>query len=175
MATEWIAIGIVRRAVGLDGRCGIEAFGNTVTALQPPCTVRIGRDIEGSRSVVVEEIDARPGGYQCRFEGIDERTLAEQLRGSLIFIENGALPALGANEFYHYELNAMQVFGDASDQLIGTVVEVHNLPSMDTIEVALTKGGSVMLPFSAQAIERIDTEKKRITVHESFVEELLEL
>jgi 16S rRNA processing protein RimM len=174
MATEWIAIGIVRRAVGLNGRCGAEAFGNTLSSLEIPCAIRIGMEIESARSLFLEEMDARPGGYLCRFQGVDDRTAAEQLRGSLIFVENDALPELRNNEFYHHELREMQVFGDASGEMLGTVLEVYNLPSMDTIEVALSKGGSVMLPFSAQAIGRIDTEKKRIIVHESFVEELLE-
>jgi ribosomal 30S subunit maturation factor RimM len=68
----------------------------------------------------------------------------------------------------------MQVYGDTSKALLGSVQEVHNLPSMDCLEVALLKGGSVMLPFSGQAIERVDEGTKRIIVRESFVEELLE-
>ena len=174
MATEWIAIGIVRRAVGLDGRCGIEAFGTTMASLDPPCSIKLGRDIETARDVRMEEIDSKPGGYQCRFQGIDDRTAAEPLRGSLLFIEGSALPALKGNEFYHHELIGMPVFGDAGGGLLGSVVEVHNLPSVDTIEVALAKGGSVMVPLSGQAIVSIDTKEKRIVVSESFIEELLE-
>jgi 16S rRNA processing protein RimM len=174
MAKEWIAIGIVRRAVGLDGRCGIEAFGTTMASLDPPCSIRLGRDIESARNVQIEEIDFRPGGYQCRFQGIDDRTAAEPLRGSLLFIEGSALPALEGNEFYHHELIDMPVFGDAGCGLLGRVVEVHNLPSVDTIEVALVKGGAIMVPFSGQAIVSIDTKEKKVVVSESFIEELLE-
>jgi 16S rRNA processing protein RimM len=174
MSEELIAIGRVVRAVGLNGRCGIETFGKGFASLTAPCPVRLGRDAESVRESVITEIDSRPGGYQCLFEGIGDRSAAEVLRGMLIFIEGGALPSLGKNEFYQHDLRQMQVYGDTSKALLGSVQEVHNLPSMDCLEVALLKGGSVMLPFSGQAIERVDEGTKRIIVRESFVEELLE-
>ena len=174
MSQEWIAIGKIMRAVGLDGWCGIETFGRGFASLTAPCPVRLGRDSEGAREIVITMIDSRPVGCQCRFEGIDDRNAAELLRGMLVFIESGSLPGLAKNEFYQHDLKEMQLYGDASGALLGTVQEVHNFPSMDCLEVALVKGRSVMLPFSEQAIERIDEGTKRIIVRESFVEELLE-
>jgi 16S rRNA processing protein RimM len=174
MPQEWIAIGKVVRAVGLNGWCGIETFGKGFASLTAPCSVRLGRDSDGARESVIKMIDSRPGGYQCWFEGIDDRNAAEPLQGMLIFIERQSLPGLGKNEFYQHDLKEMQLYGDTSGALLGSVQEVHNFPSMDCLEVALVKGGSVMLPFSEQAIERIDKETKRIVVRESFVEELLE-
>ena len=173
MATEWIAIGKVARAVGLNGRCGIETFGKGFVSLTAPCLVRLGRDTEGAREMAIAEIDQRQSGCQCRFEGIVDRNAAELLRGMFVFVESGSLPGLAKNEFYQHDLKEMQLYGDTSGSLLGTVLEVHNLPSMDCLDVALVKGGSVMLPFSAQAIERIDSGTKRIIVRESFVEELL--
>jgi 16S rRNA processing protein RimM len=174
MATEWIAIGKVARAVGLKGRCAIETFGKGFVSLVAPCPVRLGRDSGNARDMAIAEIDSRQTGCQCRFEGIDDRTAAELLRGMFVFVESGSLPALAENEFYQHDLREMQLYGDTSGALLGTVREVHNLPSMDCLDVELVKGGSVLLPFSAQAIERIDGGTKRIIVRESFVEELLE-
>jgi 16S rRNA processing protein RimM len=174
MSMEWIAIGKVARAVGLNGRCGIETFGKGFPSLAAPCLVRLGRDSEGARDMTIAEIDPRQGRCQCRFEKIEDRNAAELLRGMLVFVESGSLPGLAENEFYQHDLKEMRLYGDTSGAFLGTVLEVHNLPSMDCLDVALVKGGSVMLPFSAQAIERIDGGTKRIIVRESFVEELLE-
>jgi 16S rRNA processing protein RimM len=173
MSTEWIAIGKVVRAVGLNGRCGIETFGKGFVSLVVPCPVRLGPDSEGARDMAIAEIDSRQNGCQCRFEGIDDRNAAELLRGMLIFVGSGSLPALAENEFYQQDLKEMQVYGDTSGALLGTVREVHNLPSLDCLDVTLVKGGSVMLPFSAQAIERVDGGMKRIIVRESCVEVML--
>jgi 16S rRNA processing protein RimM len=174
MPAEWIAIGKIMRAVGLDGKCGIEAFGKSFAALVPPCVVRIGRKNDDGRDAVIEMIDEQPGGYQCRFKDVADRSAAELLRGMMILVDRQSLPARATNEYYYYELKEMQVFDDRDGALLGRVAEVQAMPSMDTIEVALVKGGSVILPFSAQAIERIDTDAKRVVIRGSFLQELLE-
>jgi 16S rRNA processing protein RimM len=174
MPNEWIAIGCIRRPVGLDGVCAIEAFGSTFSTLKPPCTVYIGSNAAGAESSVIETIVLRPGGYQCRFRGKEDRTSIEGMRGKVIYIEDDALPGLSGNEFYHFELMDSAVFEDAGGTCIGKVIEVHNFPSMDTLEVLPENGESIMVPLSAQAIIGIDKQGKRITVRQSFIEELLQ-
>jgi 16S rRNA processing protein RimM len=174
MPKEWIAIGCIRRPVGLDGSCAIEAFGATFGMLKPPCPVFIGINAAAAESITVEKIVLRPGGYQCRFEGKDDRTAIEGMRGKVIYIESEALPGLNGNEFYHFELMDMAVYEDVGGTCIGQVIEVHNFPSMDTLEVKPENGESIMVPLSSQAIAGIDKPGKRITVRQSFIEELLQ-
>lgn len=171
---EWIAIAVVRRPVGLKGFCAVETFGGTLAALQPPCDVRIGKDITGAGGMIIEEIVSMPNGHRCRFSGKSDRTAVEGLRGSLIFIEKKALPGLGSGSFYQFELKGAGVYSDSGGARIGTVVEVHNFPSSDTLEVEREGGGCLMLPFLDQAVAAVDTAGRRITVRQSFVEELLE-
>ena len=171
---EWIAIGIVRRPVGLAGFCAIEPFGATLTALRPPCGVRIGKDIDIAESVVLEEIVLLPNGCRCRFGTKTDRTAVEGLRGSFIYIKEDLLPRPGAGSYYHFELKGAGVFSDRDGSRIGTVVEVHNYPSSDTLEVERDGGDSLLLPLSDQAIAAIDSAGRRITVRQSFVEELLQ-
>ena len=171
---ELIAIGIVRRPVGLNGFCSIEAFGATFAALETPCAVLIGKDEAHTESIELREIAVRGDGYQIRFEGKNDRESVDGLRGLYIYVEDAAVPELPGNEFYHYELKGMEVISDTAGTSIGTVIEVHNLPSMDTLEVAMKNGPSILLPLSEQAVVAIDKAGKRITVRQSFVEELLE-
>jgi 16S rRNA processing protein RimM len=160
---EWIAIGIIRRPIGLRGFCAIEPFGASFGALEPPCNVRIGKNSEEAECAEIEEIVRRPRGYHCRFTGRIDRTAVEGLRGALLFIEVETLPKLRNNEFYHFELKGMAVHADGTGACLGTVADVHNFPSMDTLEVVLEQGGeTLMLPLMDQAI-----------VHQQFVEELL--
>lgn len=174
MPTELIAIGIIKRPVGLDGSCAIEAFGANFSSLKPPCAVFVGSSAAAVERSTIEKIVHRPGGYQCRFEGRGDRTAIEGMRGKVIYIENETLSALKENEFYHFELIDMDVFEDVGGTCIGKVIEVHNFPSMDTLEVKPENGESIMMPLSAQAIARIDKPGKRITVFKSFIEELLQ-
>jgi 16S rRNA processing protein RimM len=173
MHTELIAIGIIRRPVGLDGFCALEAFGETFGTLKTPCAVFMGKDATAAESVTISTIVLRPGGYQCRFEGKDDRTAIEGLRGRVVYIESESLPGLKGNEYYHFDLLGMAVCEDVGGTCIGRVIEVHNFPSMDTLEVMPEKGESIMIPLSGPAIAGIDKQSKRITVRQSFIEELL--
>jgi 16S rRNA processing protein RimM len=169
-----IAIGIIGRPVGLEGFCAVEALGATLAALKPPCAVLVGKDPNGAESAALEEIVARGGGYQCRFAGMGDREAVGKLRGAYLFIEENALPPLPENTFYHDELKGMEVCSDIDGKHLGTVIEVHNLPSADTLEVRLEDGASILLPLLEQAVVAIERAGRRITVRQSFVEELLE-
>jgi len=133
----------------------------------------MGKDIAGAEGMIIEELVFLPNGCRCRFGAKNEREAVEGLRGHYIFIEQKTLPELRGNSFYHFELKGMEVYADMSGNRIGTVIEVHNFPSTDTIEVERTGADSLMLPLSDQAIIAIDNVERRITVRQSFVEELL--
>lgn len=173
MSTEWIAIAVIKRPVGLEGFCAVEPFGETFVSLAPPCTVRIGREIGSATDVELSEIMPLPKEYRCRFSGKNDRDAVEGLRGMLVFVDNEALPRRNDREFYHFELVGMEVFADEGSGRIGIVAEVYNYPSADTIEVKRERAESVMVPLSEQAIVSIDRAAKRITVRRTFIEELL--
>ena len=134
-----------------------------------------GSPRQGSENTVeaeIGEIVSLPKEYRCRFSGKSDRTAAEGLRGALIFTEADSCQPRG-NEFYHFELIGMAVLGDITNAAPWHRYRVHNFPSIDTVEVKLDAGATVLLPLSMQAILTIDRRAKRITVRESFIEELL--
>ena len=170
---EWIAVAVVRRPVGLEGFCAIEPFGKTFSSLEPPCSVRIGKESEGAAEAEIAEIVSLPKEYRVRFSGKKDRTSVEGLRGALVFVLEANLPVHPDDEFYHFELKGMEVIGDNVGERLGIVDEVYNFPSVDTIEVKLDGGGTVLLPLSKQAVVEIDRSSKRMVVRQSFLKELL--
>ncbi len=64
----------------------------------------------------------------AKIDGVDDRTAAELLRGTELFVDRAALPAPGANEYYHVDLIGMKV-GD------NTVVAIHNFGAGDILEL----------------------------------------
>jgi 16S rRNA processing protein RimM len=172
MQGEWIAIAVVKRPIGLEGFCAVEPFGETFSALPTPCTVRFGTDL--ARTATITEIVALPKEHRCRFAEVLDCTAAEAFRGQQLFIEREELPQQETGRFYHFELTGLAVFGDEGGDRIGTVIDVHNFPSVDTLEVKLEKGGTVLLPLLNVAIVAIDRIAGRITARESFIEELID-
>lgn len=172
MPDELIAIAKLLRPVGLDGLCAVESFGKTLELLEIPFEVRVGLNGDETQKVLIEEIQSRPKGFICRFKGINNLQSAEQLKGYLIFIDTQQLPSLGTEEFYHFELKGMTVFSD-SNQRIGVVVDVHNYPTTDSLEVKRNNGELILLPMNKDSIVTIEKEEHRIVVKQDFLEELL--
>jgi 16S rRNA processing protein RimM len=174
MQQDWIAIAVVKRPVGLEGFCAVEAFGDTFSALTTPCSVLRGKNLESASDATVTEIVALPKEFRCRFADAPDRTAAEALRGQRLFIGQEMLPKREPGRFYHYELKGLAVFGDEDDSQIGTVIEVHNFPSVDTLEVKLEAGPTVLLPLMDLAIASIDSAAGRIVARQTYIREILD-
>lgn len=168
-----VAIAIIKRAVGLDGWCGVSPHGETFGRLKAPAAVQIGEDERRIREAVIEKIALRQQNYSALFDIARDRTAAETLSGLNIYIREDQLPALGDGEFYHFRLKGMSVISELSGGKIGTVKDTVNLPSMDALEVVLTNGSDIIIPYNEQAVVKVDEEGKTITVSDSYIEELL--
>ncbi|MDG5816572.1 ribosome maturation factor RimM [Chitinispirillales bacterium ANBcel5] len=170
---ECVIIAKVGRAVGLKGYCMVEPTGTTFFHLEPPFEVFVGWKQSSARPMVIEEIRERPKGKMCRFEGIEDRTAVEQLTNKWIYLSSSQLPKLEAGDYYHFELEGLNVVSDSSAETVGKVLEVVNLPSMDALEVRLVDGCTVLVPYNEQAIRSVDTNASQVVVRWAFIEELL--
>jgi len=170
---DLVAIAIIKRAVGLDGCCGAAPYGETLGRLKTPVTVYIGDDERRAREVTLVEVVQRPQGYTARFSGVSDRTAAEQIQGQNVYIQESKLPTLGDGQYYHFHLKGMTAVSESSGEKIGVVRDSVNLPSTDALEILLTNGHDVIIPYNEQAVVRVDEEKKLIVLSDSYIEELL--
>lgn len=171
MSSEWIAVGRVIHAVGLEGDCAVDAFGTTLELIETPCQVMARKMGEDIREFTLDEITVRNKVLLCHFDGINDRDAAENLRGLEILIDENTLPKLEKDEFYHYELEGMDVFADQNETLIGKVTAVHNFPATDSLEVEHA-GSTILIPMNRDSIVKVDRKAGRITVNHFFVEDL---
>jgi len=170
---DLVAIAVIKRAVGLDGCCGAAPYGETLERLKTPITVYIGEDERRVREVTLEEVVQRPQGFAVRFGGVSDRTTAERIQGQNVYIGEDKLPALGNGQYYHFHLKGMTAVSESSGEKIGVVRDSVNLPSTDALEILLTNGHDIIIPYNGQAVVRVDEEKKLIVVSDSYIEELL--
>jgi len=170
---DLVAIAIIKRAVGLDGLCGVKPYGETFERLKAPVAVYIGEDERSAREAVIEKSTLRPQGWAVQLRDVADRTAAERLHGMNVYIREDQLPKLDDGQYYHFHLKGMAVVSESTGSRIGTVRDTVNLPSMDALDVVLTNGGDVIVPYNDQAIVSVDGEKKVIVVSDSYIEELL--
>ncbi len=93
-----------------------------------------------------------------RFREIADRSAAEAVTGTELFIDRSALPDdLEADEFYHADLIGLAV-RDETGAEIGTVSGFHDFGGGDLMEVTLASGRTVLVPFSAAAVPQVDLD-----------------
>ena len=91
----------------------------------------------------------------AKIRGVDDRNMAETLRGTELFIERGALPDLDTDEFYQADLIGFAVV--RGGQKIGTVECFQNYGAGDIIEM----DNGQMVSFVGATV---DTENKIIYI-----------
>ncbi|MFW6245463.1 MAG: ribosome maturation factor RimM [Fibrobacterota bacterium] len=173
MPQEHIAIAAIRRAIGLEGYCAVEPFGETFGQLKPPVAVLIGSDDSGLQETVLEKVQERPRGFVALFSAAHDRTEAEKLNGKKIHIVQDLLPPLQEGDYYHFELEGLSVVSDETGEVLGVVKDVVNLPSTDAFDVSLKDGHEVLIPYNQDAVLKVEKETGRIIVRWSYLEELL--
>ena len=87
-------------------------------------------------------------GTIARFAEIGDRTAAEAMRGTLLWVHRAALPALDEGEYYHADLIGLAAVTDAGDP-VGRVVAVENFGAGDVVEIERDSGKRFMVPMHA--------------------------
>lgn len=172
-ADSLVAIGMVRRPVGLKGECYAEAFGATLESLSPPAALRGGTDPATTRELVLRTMRKTPRGPVCSFEGIDDVDAAGTLRGWYLFCGRDLLPPLPKGRHYHFELEGLTVRGAESGRLIGTVAAVRSYPTVDALEVRKGDGSTILISMTGETVKAVDTARGAVTVAESAIEEIV--
>jgi len=170
---DLVAIAVIKRAVGLDGHCGVMVYGETLGRIETPAAVYVGESEKRARAVTLETVELRPQGYVVLFDEIRDRNAAEAVQGLNLYVDENLLPKLAEGEYYHFHLRGMEVVSASTGGKIGTVRDTVNLPSMDALEVVLTTGREIVIPYNEQAVLKVDNETESIIVNDSYIEELL--
>ena len=101
----------------------------------------------------------------ARFAGVADRTAAEALTGTELFVDRSALgeKVTSGDDFLHADLIGLKVVdGEGHDH--GKVFAVMNFGAGDILEVSKHRGHSVAIPFTKAAVPDINFETKVITV-----------
>jgi 16S rRNA processing protein RimM len=105
----------------------------------------------------------KPYEAVVRFAGIDNRNVAENIKGTQLYVPREALPAPEPGAFYHADLVGLGV-EDGSGNRLGTVHAVHNFGAGDVLEIAFAEGGSEFFPFTDAVVPVVDIAAGRIVI-----------
>jgi 16S rRNA processing protein RimM len=119
---------------------------------------------DGTRAFEIEALRPARDFLVARLKGVTDRTAAERLRNTDLYVPRERLPVPELEEFYYADLIGLQA-EDPTGRPIGGVVAVHNFGAGDILEIAPGSGGdTVMVPFSTAAVPRVEVSIGRIIV-----------
>ncbi|PIO98902.1 ribosome maturation factor RimM [Pleomorphomonas carboxyditropha] len=97
------------------------------------------------------------------FEGVADRTAAEKLNRTKLYVDRSALPPPDEDEFYHADLLGLAVETTAGEP-VGTVVAVADFGAGDLLEVRRPGGASVYVPFTRAVVPVLDFAVGKATI-----------
>ncbi len=157
MVQDRVLLGIVAAPHGVRGLVRIRSFTD-----DPMAVAGYGplSDESGKKRFKVEALSASRGAVLARIDGVADRNAAELLRGTHLYVERDKLPATGEREWYEADLIGLKAIGkDGRDW--GKVIAFHDFGAGSVMEIS----GSVMLPFTDEAVPEVDVEGGTVTVN----------
>ncbi len=101
----------------------------------------------------------------ARISGIVDRTAAEGLRGTKLYVDRARLPKAAAAEYYHADLIGLKAIA-ADGSHLGEIVSVQNFGAGDLLELKPVTGAATeMIPFEDQWVPDVDLDAGTIVIN----------
>ncbi|MCD8520174.1 MAG: ribosome maturation factor RimM [Alphaproteobacteria bacterium] len=145
-----ICLGKITGAHGIKGLVKIMPFGEDpylIDDLSPVFTAA-----EGDKTLAVTLKNPQGSHFLAEVEGVTDRTGAENLKGTEIYVPRDALPDIEEDGAYYIEDLIGMIARDEAGQDVGTVLGVHNFGAGDLLEIRLSSGESFMMPFTDDTV-----------------------
>lgn len=179
LPADAVELGRIQDAWGIKGWVRIQPYSADTDALfasknwflQPPEARFAGgfSAFQGSVAVEVSEIKAHADGVVAKLAGVDDRNLAESLKGCRISLPRSAFPATAEGEYYWVDLIGLTVvnregleLGVVRDLMATGPTSVLVLEYLETVE-GEQRAAERLIPFVATYIDDVDRAARRIT------------
>src|SRR6266853_4639148 len=110
---------------------------------------------DGARQFEVTHAREAKGHLVATLKGIATREDAERLNGLELYIAREKLPDTDDGEYYHADLIGLAAVNAANEPL-GRVIAIHNFGAGNIIEIAPSRGTTLLLPFTTVVVPSVD-------------------
>ena len=147
MASERdVIVGVVGKPLGLKGEVFVRANPDIGHEFAAGETFRVGE-----RQLTIAEARLHSGRQVMRFEGVDSREAAEEVRGVVLTVARDDVE-LDEDAFWNDELLGREVV-DESGALVGVLEATMDGAAHDYLVIARPDGGEVLVPAVAELVE----------------------
>jgi 16S rRNA processing protein RimM len=165
MPSDFVIVGRIRKVHGLRGELVVESHTDepdVVFASGRRVFVGTVRGVVQPESIEITTVRPFKEGRIVKFVGIDDRNEAELWRDRYLFLHQDEVAPLADDEVYIHELKGMRVELE-SGELIGTVLEVYELPQGLALDVSRVGAKSVIVPYD-RVVTAVDRAARRLRI-----------
>ena len=140
-----VLLGRIGAAHGIKGEVRIQSFCATPLDIASYGPLRTGR---GDETMTIAKARMAGDLVVARLEGVSDRTAAEALNGTELFVAREKLPPEDdEDDFYYADLIGLAV-RTPEGRIIGTLKSVQDFGAGDVVEIALSSGASALYAFT---------------------------
>lgn len=151
-----LKVGYIARAHGLDGEVVVKTFDPASTVFDDVerlvARARSGQDTEYE----ISDVQQAPGGDLRLFlRGISNRTAADALRGSTVFVYRADVPSPAEGEYFFGDLEGLRALSPQGQEL-GVVEGVWSTGPVPNLVIRSQSGEEMLVPFAEDFVSRVD-------------------
>ncbi|RDB45656.1 ribosome maturation factor RimM [Tsukamurella tyrosinosolvens] len=161
-----LVIGRVAKSHGIRGEIVVEVRTDSPELRFADGAVLTGRRPreKNTQAYTVAASRNHSGRLLVRLQGVNDRTAADELRGTLFLIDSADVePSDDPDEFYDHELEGLAVRTVGGED-VGTIAEVLHAPGGELLSVKAPDGREILIPFVTAIVPGIDVAGGVVTV-----------
>jgi 16S rRNA processing protein RimM len=156
-----ILLGHIRGVHGIRGDVTLQTY-----TAEPEAIGDYGplSDEAGRRTFEIKSVRMTGKGVIAHLKGVEDRTAAEALRGTALYVARSKLPPPTDGDYYHVDLIGLRAV-DPAGQAIGRIVAVQNFGAGDLLEVRFDgASGTEFIPFTDACAPQIDIAGGQVVI-----------
>jgi len=166
---EWLVVGLITSCHGINGQVKIKSLSDFEERFLKPGIRWLQKADEPPSKIKLNSGFKQPGKetFIIKFQGINTRDHAEQLKKYKILVKASKLPELKKEEFHYLELINLQVKTLENDELkiIGKVINLENEKNNLLVIELFKNQKRVLVPFVEKIVPLVDIKNKFLIIN----------
>jgi len=166
---EWLIVGFITSCHGINGQLKVKSLSDFEERFLKPGMRWLQKGNEPPSKIELISGFKQPGKktFIVKFQGINTRNHAEQLKKFKILVKTDSLPKLKKNEFHLLELINLEVKTLENDELktIGKVINLQNETNNLLVIELLKNQKEVFIPFVKEIVSLIDIKNNFLIIN----------
>jgi len=166
---EWLVVGLITSCHGINGQVKVKSLSDFEERFLKPGIRWLQQEYEPPSKIDLESGFKQPGKeiFIVKFQGINTRNHAEQLKKFKILVKAETLPKLKKEEFHLLELVNLEVKTFEDDELkkIGKVINLENEKNNLLVIELFQNQKKVLVPFVKEIVPLIDIKNNFLIIN----------